>query len=186
MTEREIERLECELAKLGGELEPKPGWQARVLAATQPARRPWWKFAVPALVVAVAAVVIVLVTRGGEPKPRPLALALQIDRGSAVVRGTQASIGDVVRAKATGGKYRAIWIYRGDRELVIACPGAPGCTTTADALIAEVKLAAPGVYNVIAIDSDAPLPAPSGTLDPDLAGVQKLGARTRVEDIDVR
>jgi hypothetical protein len=179
-----------ELARLGGEHEPKPGWQARVLAATaeatKPARRPWWQFAIPALVVAAATIVIVVGTRA-PAKPEALVLAIAIDGGSAVARGASAKIGDVVRATASGGKFRAVWIYRGDNELVAACPGAVGCTETARSVTVEAMLRAPGNYIVVALDADAPLLPPTGTsYDTDVARAQRDGARKRTNTIEVR
>ena len=172
-----ITRLEGELAKLGGEHEPPPGWQARVLAAVakpeRAARGRWWWFALPALAIA-AVVVIVIATR--EPAAPPqLALAVEIQAGGAVVRGSQAKVGDVVRATATGGKHRAIWIYREDKELVAACDRT-----------CEVTLAAPGRYTVVALAAGAPLPQPTGSLDADLAAALAAKATSRTETIDVR
>lgn len=180
-----IERLEAELAKVGAEHEPKPGWQTRVLAATAaPKRRPWWWFAIPAVVVAAAVVAIVIGTRGPR-EPDALALAVHIGSGSAVVRGTSAKVGDSVRATASGGRHRAVWIYREDRELVIACPGATGCLA-GDTLVAETVLRVPGRYTVVALDSAAVLPAPTGSLDTDVAAALTAKATTRTETIDVR
>lgn len=184
-----IERLESELARLGDTHEPKPGWQARVLAATaeaRPARRPWWQFAIPALVVVAAVVAIIIGTREPAP-PAPLALAVHIDGGSAVVRGTQAKINDGMRATATGGKHRAVWIFRGDAgDLVLACPGHRDCTATPTSLTAAITLSLPGKYVVVALDSDAPLPAPTGSYDADVSRAVRAGARRSEESIEVR
>ena len=184
-----IGRLEDELAKLGEAHEPKPGWQARVLAATSPAtpaRRPrWWWFALPAL--AVAAIVAIVIGTRKPAEPDVLALAIDLRSGSAVVRGTSAKVGDVVHATASGGRHRAVWIYRDDRVLVLACPGAPaGCVARDGTLSGEVTLDAPGRYTVIALDGDAPLPPPTGSLDGDLAAAHANHVRTRTETIEVR
>jgi hypothetical protein len=180
-----IERLEAELARLGGEHEPKPGWQARVLAATakaKPARHPWWQFAIPALVVAVAVVAIVIKTRG----PDELALAIDIDGGSAVVRGHTAKPDDLVTATATGGNHRAVWIFRGE-ELVMACPGAAkGCTETSTSITARTTLQTPGNYIVVALESDAPLAVPTGKYDGEIARATRSGARMHADKIEVR
>ena len=159
-----ITRLEGELAKVGSEHEPPPGRQARVLAATAaPPKRRWWMFAIPAVAVAVVALVIGL---RGPDKPE---LVVSIESQGAIVRGTTAKVGELVRAKWSGS---AVWICRED-ALVIACPG--NCETT---------LRVPGRYTVVAIDGKAP--PPTGSLDADVSAAHAAGATSRTETIEVR
>jgi len=171
------ERIERAIAELGSEHEPPIGWEARVLAASAstPKRR-WWLFAVP--VVALAAVIVVVIGLRGEGTRRPLALAVAIEASGAVVRGTTAKPGDTVQATASGGAgQRAVWIYRGDRELVVACAGAKPCRAT---------LASVGTYTVVALTAKQPLPAPTGSLDDDLAAALSGGASHTTQKIEVR
>jgi hypothetical protein len=170
------ERIERAIAGLGSEYEPPAGWEARVLAAAAPKRR-WWLIAVPAA-VALAAVIIIVIGLRGSSTPRPLALAVAIEASGAVVRGTTAKPGDTVLATASGGTgERAVWIYRGDRELVVACSGAKPC---------RAMLATVGTYTVIAVTARTPLPAPTGSLDDDLAAALAAGASHTTQKIEVR
>ncbi|HLL22299.1 MAG TPA: hypothetical protein VK427_09220 [Kofleriaceae bacterium] len=178
-------RLEAELARLGADHEPKPGWQSRVLAATQRprARRRGVWFAAPAL-AAVAVVVIVLVTR--SPAPDALTLRVEIASSAVVVRGSSAKIGDTLRATARGGRHRAVWIYREETQLVMACPGGASCRVDSGSLSAEITLRAPGRYQIVAAAGDVALPAPAGSFDGDVAAVDAARVRFRTETVDVR
>lgn len=170
------ERIEQAIAGLGAEHEPPVGWEARVLAATAERPRRWWLLAIPA--VAIAAVIVLVIGLRGEPKPQALALAVTIEDSGAVVRGATAKPGDTVQATARGGTgSRAVWIYRGDRELVMACTGTAPC---------RAKLASVGTYTVIALSAKAPLPAPTGSLDDDLAAALTAGAAHTIQKIEVR
>jgi hypothetical protein len=169
------ERIERAIAGLGTEHEPPVGWEARVLAASTPKRR-WWLVAVPAL--ALAAVIAIVIGVRGDPAPKPFALAVAIEASGAVVRGTTAKPGDTVQATASGGAgHHAVWIYRGDRELVVACTGAKPCRAT---------LASVGTYTVVALIAKQPLPAPRGSLDDDLAAALSGGASHTTQKIEVR
>lgn len=178
-------RLESELARLGEEHEPPVGWEARVLAATtaRPQRR-WWLFAVPAL--AAAAAIVLLLAWPRHPTHEVLAMELSLDRGGPVVRGTSAHIGDVLHATARGGAHRAVWIYRSDSQLVVACPGGAECRSTATTLTATAKLDAIGDYSVVVLAADEALPAPQGSLDQDVATAARAGAQYRIEPVSVR
>lgn len=171
------ERIEHAVAGLGAEHEPPAGWEARVLAATSERSRPrWWLLAIPA--VAVAAVIVLVIGLRGDPKPQALALAITVEDSGSVVRGTTAKPGDTVLATARGGAgHRAVWIYRGDRELVVACQGHAPC---------RARLATVGTYTVIALTANVPLPIPTGSLDDDLAAALTAGASHKTEKIEVR
>jgi hypothetical protein len=178
-----IERLEAELARVGAEHEPPLGWQARVLAATaaRPRRR-WWWLAAP--MFAVAAIVVVFLVH--RPRPDELALQVEIENGGPAVRGTSAHVGDRVHARVTGGSHRAVWIYRDDHELVVACPGAASCTISDAASIADFAIKAPGNYVIVALTSDAAIPMPGGSLDEDVAAALHAGAKRELRSLTVR
>lgn len=182
------DRLEDALRAAGSEHEPPAGWEDRVLAATigtraaapapAPARRRarWWMFAAPALAMAAAAAVYLWWPRGGAAPPQQLALAITVEHGGPIVRGTTAHPGDTLIVTATGGAaHRVVWVYRDDRELVTTCESS-----------CRVPLTARGDYSVVAVSSDAPLPAPHGSLDEDVAAAAKLGAAYTIEPVAVR
>ena len=171
------DRIEQAIRGLGAEHEPPAGWEARVLAATaERSTRRWWLLAIPA--IAVAAVIVLAIGLRSDPEPQALALAITIEDSGAVVRGSTAKPGDTVQATARGGAgHRAVWIYRGDRELVVACPGDAPCRT---------RLATVGTYTVIALTAKTALPVPTGSLDDDLAAALTAGASHTIQKIQVR
>lgn len=175
-------RLEQAIEQLGADLEPPPGWEARVLAAVEPRRRSWFVrgwLAVPA--VAALALVAVLLPRSLRA-PEPLALSAELVAGSQVMRGPSA-----LRAIARGGDgHRAIWIYRDGRELAAACPGHPACEITGGALRIVLDPVPIGSYQIIALSSAAALPAATGSPDHDLAAAQDAGASWKLQELEVR
>ena len=185
--ERAHARIEAELAKLGAELSPPAGWQARVLAevtagAPSPWRR-WWRFALPAVAAAVAIVVVLWAIR--PPAATEVALAYDVDRSGRVVRSDAAVVvGDAVTVTAAGdAKHRAVWIYREERRLVLACPGAAGCSSKDDAVIATVKIELSGTYTLVVLTSREPLPVPTDSFDASLAAAERAGAKARREQL---
>lgn len=179
-------RIEAELAKLGAELSAPVGWQARVLAeATARPPRRWWRFAVPALAAAVTIVVVLWAIRP-PAQPPGLELAVAIQKGGQVVRGDSATIGDIATITASGGAaHRAVWIYREERQLVVACPGDARCSSTSDSVIATVKLELPGSYTLVALTSREPLPVPTDSFDASMAAATRAGAESRVKRLSV-
>jgi hypothetical protein len=180
-----IDRLEAALACLGAEHEPPRGWETRVLAAVRPpARRGWWFVSHAMAVMAAIAIVLAI------PHPPPddaLQLQVSVTPVGPAVRGSSAHAGDRVHASATGGgHHRAIWVYRNDRELVLACPGGPSCGSTLDATTAELTLPSVGTYMFVAVTSASPLPAPSGSYDADQAAAEQAGAQIRRSKLDAR
>ena len=175
-------RLEQAIEQLGADLEPPPGWEARVLAAVEPRRRSWFArgwLAVPA--VAAIALVAVLLPRSAHRASEPLALSAELVAGAQVMRGPSA-----LRAIARGGDgHRAIWIYRDGRELA-ACPGHPACETAGDALRIVLDPVPIGSYQIIALSSAAALPAATGSPDRDLAAAQDAGASWKLQELEVR
>lgn len=199
MSEQEpITRIERALEQLGAEHEPPPGWEARVLAAVEPRpRRRWWWFAIPAFAVALAAVLLPPLWRsdGGA-----LTIALDVvpgprSRGDGPTRGgdpthgqaaavRHAAVNDRIHAGVHGGTgHRAIWVYRGETELIARCPGT-GCSGGDRDVVVDVALDRIGTYRVVAIASDAALPVPTGAYDADLAAVIAAQATWKSEVVE--
>jgi hypothetical protein len=175
-------RIEHAIQQLGADLEPPPGWEARVLAAVEPRRRGGWVrawLAIPA--VAAIALAVVLLPRLPRRSPAPLALSAELVAGSQQVRG-----GSAIRAVVRGGEgHRAIWVYRDGHELVAQCPGHPTCQSAGDALslVLEVPI---GNYQIIALSSAAGVPAANGSPETDLAAATAAGATWKLRGLDVK
>jgi hypothetical protein len=177
-----ITRLEQAIEQLGADLEPPPGWEARVLAAVEPRRRSWlargW-FAIPA--VAAIALVVALLPRSLRP-PEPLVVSAELVAGAQVMRGPSA-----LEVIARGGSgHRALWIYRDGRELAAACPGHPRCESSGGALRIVLDPVPIGSYQIIALSSAAALPAATGSPDRDLAAATEAGASWKSTELEVR
>jgi hypothetical protein len=162
------------------------GWEARVLAAVEPAavgpprRRGWARgwLAIPA--IAAIAIGVVLLPRP-RSAPAPLALSAELVTGSQAVRGPSA-----IRAVAGGGAgHRAIWIYRDGHELVAQCPGHPACRSTGDALSLVLDVPV-GSYQIIGLSSAAVVPAATGSPERDLAAATAGGASWKLQGLEVR
>jgi hypothetical protein len=98
------------------------------------------------------------------------------------ISGERARVGATLRFSArSAAPHRALWIFRGANELVLSCPG-QGCALEAQALTAELVVPLVGEYRVVALWSDAPIPAPSGARDADLAAAESAKATRRSYD----
>jgi hypothetical protein len=196
-----IGRIEAALIEMGASHAPSIDWTSQLLAAIareagepgepvrqvrRPVERPRWRswLEVGALAAAAAVAVVLIAGRASAPGAE-LALDVAWQHGGPAVRGGAAHTGDVARAAATGGaRYRAIWVYRGDRELPFTCPAAgqtapadqPACARQGEQLRAELALAVAGVYTFVALSADAPLPVPRGSFDDDLAAAANVSA----------
>jgi hypothetical protein len=145
------------------------------VAAPAPRRRPWWQVALP-LAVAAAAVAL-LWWRARPTEPRGPELAMAIERASEAIRGDALRLGDKVRFTVAGGRsVRALWIYRGASELVLACPADPACEVKGEELIVTFAPRLVGEHRVVAVWSSEPLPAPRGSLDEEAAAALRAGA----------
>jgi hypothetical protein len=121
---------------------------------------------------------------GSEDGSSPIRYRLQ--DSPATMRGSSANVGDRVHVTAIGrDRYRAIWVYHNDRELVVACPAGPSCNGSGDTLTADLTLQLVGRYIVLGVASSTPLPEPQGSLDLDRAAAVKAGAKIRDWSIDV-
>lgn len=164
--------------------QPPGDWEARVfarIAREQPARRfAWWQVLFPVLAAAGLAIWLVrpgTPGAGTETGAAPLGLSLSVVDAAQVVRGETPKPGDALSLRvATGGAaHVALRVYRDDRTLVFACGHADACPRTADAVVTQVKMDAPGEYRTLLIGGAAAVPAPAGSLDADMARAREAG-----------
>ena len=150
------------------------------------ARRRTILYLAPILAAAAAAAAVIwLVGTQGTRRPPSIELSLAIEHGSAATRSSVAHVGDVLRPHVRGDGHRALWVYLGDRELVIACPGGAGCGDSDGELTLELRLSAPGQYAIIAIVSPEPIAPPQGALDVMLSAVTARRAHIKITHVDV-
>lgn len=173
-------------------------------SVTRPEQRSRTVLYLAPILAAAAAIAIWLGNSGAHPS-RPIELSLVIghvdtttQRGNAPRAGddaapaadamlrTMARVGDVLRSAARGAVHRARLVYRDNRELVIACPGDPACSSSKDELALELHLSGAGEYSIIAIGSDEPVPAPRASVDVMLSAVVSAGAHFERRVVDVR
>jgi hypothetical protein len=177
-----LRRIEEALASLDTAKRPPPGWQAGVLAATRSPRPRWRPRAVSMAAAALAVIaILVFVLQRTRPDATQLSLNIIVHPGPMNQRGQPAGLGDTLEASASGAPHLAIWIYRNETELVVACPGGSSCVETDGRLRASVPLDAVGTYSVVALSSEGHLPAPQGKLDEDVAAAARRGATNRTE-----
>jgi hypothetical protein len=180
-------RIEAILKRLGEQYEPPLGWEARVLATTCPQRR--WRLWFPMAALGAVILLCWIRLRGAvvaKPPNHDLVIDIQPEPGGPRMRGTSAHVGDRIHITATSSdRYRAIWVYHNDRELVVACQAGSPCHGTRDTMTADVTLQAIGSYIFLAVASPSPLPAPQGSFDPDLASAERAGAKTEIYRLEV-
>jgi hypothetical protein len=179
-------RIEAALRQVGGELTPPVGWQNRVLAAGAAApRRRWWWLAAPGMLSAALVLTYVFWPRVDPPdRAGPPVIALKTIEGTAIMRGSSAAIGSVVRARGTGGEpERALWVFRRS-TLIATCPGDPRCVAR-DGWELDVELTAPELHRFVYVTSRQPLAAPDKSYDLAMATAMDAGATTSVDTIDV-
>jgi hypothetical protein len=168
----DIERLRAALrAGPSAEVGPRLHWEQRVwrrLEAPRPRPSLWW-LAIPAAAAAVIALFVGL--RGGEPPQ--LALLVHPEKGPDPVRiRGPVGVGDLLVVEATGVRGAAeLRLYRDDAGLVARCSSSPPCTRRGSHLSARFPIPAVGRYRALVITG--PAPAPSGSLDQDLAALTR-------------
>ncbi|HEX3477128.1 MAG TPA: zf-HC2 domain-containing protein [Kofleriaceae bacterium] len=175
-----------------------PAPPARTAVPPAPADPRTWhrlgRFAIYAApILAAAAAVAVWLT----PSPAPeFQLVVAFDRTEPIQRSREragvtqralpAHVGDVVRSSVHGKRYQAIWVYRDDRELVIACPKDGGsCSTTDGDLTLQLRLHAQGTYTIVGLGSSEPIPEARGTVDETLVFIRSAGVHSERRDIRV-
>lgn len=175
---RAVERIEHALGKVGDDLHPPVGWEARVLAGRK-AHRPWWIWSLPAVAIAAAAVLLIWLRR---PTPSmQLAFEIRHRADEPTMRSGEEAVHleDGFTVTVTGRQHRALWLYLND-QLLIACPGDATCQVEPAALRASWRPTTVGKYAVVAVTSEQPVPTPTGALDADLAAA--LSARGEVQE----
>ncbi len=139
------------------------------------------RFAVGVTMIAVAAAIVLVWSlrsrMPGPPAQVALDVTLTIERGAITMRGQSAHVGDHVRATTRN----ALWVYHGDHELLLACPGSPTCQADG----ADIELTAPGTYSFVILAPSTSLPAPRGSVDSDVSAAVQAGIRHRIETLDV-
>lgn len=136
------------------------------------------------MAAAAAAATWLLVVRPAVPA-EPIAFSLSIDHTNVATRSSAAHIGDVARLVVRGPGHRALWVYLGERELVVACPGGAGCGGDDHQLALELPLRAPGSYAIIAIVSAQPIAPPQGAVDVMLSAATGAGALVKITHVEV-
>ena len=178
------------------------------LPARRRPRQPLSSVWLGAPVLAAAAMVLLIwhlkPPRGGSPGSDPETIALaepRSDRHSSLhrpkskrtQRSRQASrqavalgqVGDMLQAKLSGAEYVGIWVYRNANELIVSCPGSSSCLSVLGTTTAYAMMREPGRYRVVLLRSSSPLPAPSGSLDADLATLARAGVSFHSEFHDI-
>jgi hypothetical protein len=187
------------LAETGADLQPKPGWEAKVWeridagagtsGGSARSRRAVWL--VGGGVLAAAAIALVVWRGGGAGRERVVVAdaSLEIRRSSQLVRGTAAAPGDtaVVRQPAAGG---VVWIYRGESMLFVGCDARhlvpPVCARDGAGVVVTLELTRPGTYHVITSTSRLSQQDAPATVDEALAALTSAGVRFRHDELDVR
>lgn len=186
--------------------QPESGAYHRVAGGrpAQGARRHVLVYLAPVLAVAAAVAIWLVGTRGepatnsarfGAARPSPpveVALAIEhrgvaMRSGAGVIGEARASmaVGDLLRLTVRGESYRAIWVYFEDQDLVVACPGGPGCRSAEEMVTLEFRVPDPGWYSAIAIGSAQPIVAPRGSLDVMLSKLSVAGAHFEIRRVNV-
>jgi hypothetical protein len=152
--------------RLAADDAPPPGWEARVLAAIR-----------------------------ASDGAAPLTLTVEVEPRPIATRGG-ASIGDVVRVEgAGGGRHRALWVFRDGSRVELACPapdagpaelGADDCRVRDGCIVVTFSPRVAGRFAIVLLASEAPIPAPVGSLVASVAAALRAGADHRVDHLIVR
>jgi hypothetical protein len=187
------QRVRSAFTELGAAHEPRPDFEARMLAAIarQQAgargRWQWWGLGLGAAAAAAAAVVFLLMDRSA---PQVAELRIEVIAGGAATRTTMHQVGDILDIQATpgGAAHAELRVYRNDTDLVLHCPSAADarCARQGHALTARLVLGAMGRYQILWLTSDTPLLAPETSLEHDVARAARAGARHELREIEVR
>jgi hypothetical protein len=171
-----MRRIAHAMREVGASAKRRPDHLARVWAAVdKPPRRRWLPRSGAGMITAggvlvAAAAVLVLWLRRPEPPPR---FAIDVVAGNGTAIRGDAKLGDRLRIRAREG---AVRVYVNDRRLVLECPRM--CQHQ------ELVLDAIARYQVLWIDG--PAPAPTGSIDGDIAAASAAGARHELRELEVR
>lgn len=156
-------------------------WKAEMIAAIKtgelPAeelddlsrRRGRWRWLAAAAAGVAAAAAVLLWMRRPLPLLPSDEITVEIVRGRESRGGSTstAALGDTLQLTVRDRGTTELRIYRDERELVMRCPGDPGCARHGRQLFARLPLTAPGRYRALTLEP-APRQAPSGSMVDDL------------------
>lgn len=169
------------------------GWKERTLARARAAPAPVTPlrrrsraviWAAGAALAAAAVILFLILRPADDPAPGEPRLAVVVKEVGGW-RG-QAHPGNIVVAEpaSVAAKHVEVRVYREARAVVARCPGGGEGTCKGAALTWTVPSV--GKYQIVLLTSDAPIPAPHGSLDDDMAAATAAGARAvDVETLDV-
>jgi hypothetical protein len=101
------------------------------------------------------------------------------------LKTTLAHAGDVLQLRVRGERHRALWVYRGPRELVAACPGDPRCLIGDSELSLALPLEAVGLYWAVALGSSKPILEPAARVEAVQSTATSAGARYVMRAVSV-
>ncbi len=119
--------------------------------------------------------------------PVTVSLEYRVRAGDGVVRSGDAAAGERLQVEAqSGAANHDLRVYR-DRSLLVArCPGAGDCWADGHTTTLELRFDTPGTYEILWLSSAASIPAPSGSVDGDVADAVEAGARYELRELRVR
>ena len=154
-------------------------------AERRAARRRLIRLVIP-VAAAAAAIITLFVMRPDSRPPLPaapgLVLASRTERPPGpIVRSGGASVGDfwVLEAGGLGSQAAELRIYQLDSGLVLRCTTTPPCQREGDLLRVRWRLPALGTYRAVILSGPDPLPAPTGSMDDDIATLRRAGVDWR-------
>lgn len=202
---RAFARIEQALSELGNDYAPPQGWEARVLAASEPPPKPWWQrwqvWVLPAVPATAFAFALAFFLHGGEGSGLPVAfhegdVEVAYADGAAPTTKVMASEPKaLVAAKrelsfrlASDAEHRALRVYRkgalnyGEGSLVYSCESArpgPSCVVSSGLLVARWSFPDLDQYKLLRVAGSTPIPPAQQSLDAELHSLEeaRLGHR---------
>ena len=164
----------CQAALRGRMQEAMVTDEAQPAVLALPVRRTRYYAMIGAAVALAAAVALVWqLKRPAPPQVAQLGVTLTLEQGATKMRGQPAHVGDRVHVKAVG----QLWVYRGDHELLLACPGGAGCRSGG----ADLDLKVMGTYQFVSLAPTTVVP--HGDFDTDVA---TANVNYKVDTLDVQ
>jgi hypothetical protein len=177
------QRLTDALARLGDGAPRRTDHVARVLATAAPSAVPprrWLRAGAASLALAAALALVWWLRRAADAPPR---VDIDIDiiaQAGPPLRG-DAALHD--RVEIAIARDAALWVYRNERELLLACPR--DCRRDGARQLAALTLDQLGSYQVVWL-STAAVPPPAGELERDVAAARAAGARHELRELEVQ